>query len=147
MRDSALFLPYASKSAGMRASPLHLCVSVDVRLRLRVRACVHVGVVVHDVFAHQGTNAVGFVPLVITNLETAHVPAGGGLWQRHSCAENFTLLDQTGPASAFCVCVCVFACVAAAVVVVAAVCCRVSRYVCVLRFVCCAFAFVTGGPC
>jgi hypothetical protein len=131
---------------------LPACVSVDV-VHLRVRVC---GVCVCACARAQGTNAVGFVPLVITNLETAKVPVGGGLWLRHSCADNFTLLDQTGPASAllglFYLCLLFAVAVAVAAVVVVVFVVVAAADVCLqengcMRVLLAALWFVTGGPC
>ena len=50
-------------------------------------------------------SALGFVPIVISNLAASGLHADEGLWMRPTCSGNFTKLDQQGPPSAL---ICLF---------------------------------------
>eukprot|EP00750_Incisomonas_marina_P025130 INCI5328.3.p1 GENE.INCI5328.3~~INCI5328.3.p1 ORF type:complete len:580 (+),score=114.08 INCI5328.3:2180-3919(+) len=69
----------------------------DVQLHYPVRVVATAG---RDVLFGVDGSALGFVPIVITNLTSGKLGSDEGLWLRNSCADDFMLLDQEGPSTA-----------------------------------------------
>ena len=70
----------------------------DVQLHYPVRVVATAG---RDVLFGVDGSALGFVPIVITNLTSGKLGSDEGLWLRNSCADDFMLLDQEGPSSKY----------------------------------------------